>query len=142
MDSVGLRVQAPLLSGLFAAVRGGLGARVPFLWIGDLARPDGWLVSLVALLAGAVFTIPRQQPSPGAPNATALVLLGVVATLVFIWSTSSAVALSVGAGSLVSGVQGLLLSRDRAGARRRLTCACGPLILHMSHATTVRHTGP
>ncbi|CAN5754316.1 hypothetical protein BH11GEM1_BH11GEM1_04600 [soil metagenome] len=113
---VGLLVQAPLLSGLFAAVRSGLGARVPFLWIGDLARPDGWLVGLVALLAGAVFAIPRQQPSPGAPNAPAMVLLGVVATLVFIWSASSAVALSVGTGSLVSGLQGMLLSRDRARA--------------------------
>lgn len=114
---VGLLVQAPLLSGLFAAVRSGLGARVPFLWIGDLARPDGWLVGLVALLAGAMFAIPRQQPPPGAPSASAMVVLGVVATLVFIWTASSAVALSVGAGSLVSGVQGLLLARDRVRER-------------------------
>lgn len=113
----GLVVQAPLLSGLFAAVRGGLGARVPFLWIGDLARPDGWLVGLVALLAGAMFAIPRQQSSPGAPSASAMVVLSIVATLVFIWTASSAVALSVGAGSLVSGVQGVLLARDRARAR-------------------------
>ena len=113
---VGLLVQAPLLSGLFAAVRGGLGARVPFLWIGDLARPDGWLVGLVALLTGAMFAIPRQPPSPGAPSASAMALLGIVGTLVFMWSASSTVALSVGAGSLVSGIQGWLLSRDRARA--------------------------
>ena len=42
---VGFLVQAPLLGGLFAAVRGGLGARTRFLWIADLSRPDALLVS-------------------------------------------------------------------------------------------------
>ena len=111
---VGLIVQTPLLGGLFAAVRGGLGARVPFLWIGNLARPDALLVSVVALLAGAVFAIPRPQSAPGAPTTPAMMLLGVIATLVFLWSASSAVALSVGAGSLVSGLQNWMLARDRA----------------------------
>ena len=110
---VGFLVQAPLLGGLFAAVRGGLGARVPFLWIGNLARPDALLVSVVALLAGAVFAIPRPQSTPGAPTSLSMVVIGMVATLVFIWSASSAVALSVGAGSLVSGLQNWLLARDR-----------------------------
>lgn len=109
----GLLVQAPLLGGLFAAVRGGLGARVPFLWVANLARPDALLVSVVALLAGAVFAIPRPPSTPGSPTTPAMVLLGMVATLVFIWSASSAVALSVGAGSLVSGIQNVLLARDR-----------------------------
>jgi len=111
---VGLIVQTPLLGGLFAAVRGGLGARVPFLWIGNLARPDALLVSVVALLAGAVFAIPRPQSTPAALTTPTMMLLGMIATLVFIWSASSAVALSVGAGSLVSGLQNVLLARDRA----------------------------
>lgn len=111
---VGLIVQAPLLGGLFAAVRGGLGARVPFLWIGNLARPDALLVSVIALLAGAVFAIPRPQAASGAPTTPTMMLLGMIATLVFIWSASSAVALSVGAGSLVSGLQNWMLARDRA----------------------------
>ena len=110
---VGLLMQAPLLGGLFAAVRGGLGAHVPFLWIGNLARPDALLVSVVALLAGAVFAIPRPQATPGAPTTPTMMLLGMAATLVFIWSASSAVALSVGAGSLVSGLQNWMLARDR-----------------------------
>ena len=113
---VGLIVQTPLLGGLFAAVRGGLGARVPFLWIGNLARPDALLVSVVALLAGAVFAIPRPQSTPGTPTTPTMMLLGMVATLVFIWSASSAVALSVGAGSLVSALQNWILARDRARA--------------------------
>lgn len=111
---VGFIVQTPLLGGLFAAVRGGLGARVPFLWIGNLARPDALLVSVVALLAGAVFAIPRPQSTPGTPTTPTMMLLGMIATLVFIWSASSAVALSIGAGSLVSGLQNWMLARDRA----------------------------
>ena len=113
---VGLLVQTPLLGGLFSAVRGGLGARVPFLWIGNLARPDALLVSVVALLAGAVFAIPRPQSTPGAPTTPTMMLFGMIATLVFIWSASSAVALSVGAGSLVSGLQNWMLARDRRRA--------------------------
>ena len=113
---VGLLVQAPLLGGLFSAVRGGLGARVSFLWIGDLARADAALVALVTLLAGAVFAIVRPTATVGAPNNLAMVLVGMGATLFFIWSASSAVALSVGAGTLVSGVQNWMLARDRAPA--------------------------
>src|SRR5262249_44155320 len=57
-----LLVQAPLLSGLFAAVRGGLGARVRFLWIADLAQPNPLLVALVAFLTGLAILLP-QLPS-------------------------------------------------------------------------------
>lgn len=71
-------------------------------------------MSVVALLAGAVFAIPRPQSTPAALTTPTMMLLGMIATLVFIWSASSAVALSVGAGSLVSGLQNALLARDRA----------------------------
>ena len=110
---VGMMVQLPLLSGLFAAVRAGLGDRVRFLWVVDLARPDGLLVAVVALLtAGSMLVAPRP---PAASNASLLVFLtlGVGGTLFFLWSASSAVALSVGAGSLVSALQNWLLLRDR-----------------------------
>ena len=53
----GIAVQFPLLSGLFAAVRRGLGSKVRFLWVPDLARPDALLVlGVVAAtaLGGAV----------------------------------------------------------------------------------------
>ena len=111
--AVGLLLQMPLLGGLFAAVRGGLGARVPFMWIGNLARPDALLMSVVALLGGALLAMPRPQGAPAGPSAVVLFALGVGGTLFFLWSASSAVALSVGAGTLVSGLQGWLLARDR-----------------------------
>src|SRR5476649_1027250 len=111
---VGLLVQLPLLSGLFAVVRSGLGARVRFLWIGDLARPDSLLLAVVSLLTGVVMLVPRPQGASAPPSLVVPLLLGVGGTLFFLWSASSAVALSVGAGSLVSGLQSWLLSRDRA----------------------------
>jgi hypothetical protein len=40
------------------------------------------------------------------------VLISVGATLAFLWTASSAVALSVGAGSMVSALQSWLLSRE------------------------------
>lgn len=108
---VSMAVQFPVLGGLFAAVRNGLGAKVPFLWIADLARPDGvLLLGIAALTALGVLSGPS---TPGqTPNQTSLVVLSVVGTVAFLWSMSSAVALSVGAGSLVSVLQNWLLARD------------------------------
>jgi YidC/Oxa1 family membrane protein insertase len=110
---VGLLVQLPLLSGLFAAARAGLGARVRFLWVGNLALPDPLLIVVVTILtAGAMMLGPRPPGAMGASNAIVLALLGVGGTVLFLWSASSAVALSLGAGSLVSGFQSWILARD------------------------------
>ena len=118
---IGIAVQLPLLSGLFAAVRAGLGARVRFLWIGNLALPDALLIALVtALSAGSMLLLPRPAAANGASYTTAMVLLGGGATLIFLWSASSAVALSLGAGSLVSGLQSWILARE---ARRSAAAA-------------------
>ena len=53
---IGIAIQIPLLSGLLAAVRKGLGAKVRFLWIPDLARPEGTvLLGVTALSAWVAF---------------------------------------------------------------------------------------
>ncbi len=111
---LGFLVQAPLLGGLFAAVRSGLGARARFLWIADLSRPDSLLVGVVALLTGAIVSIPGLQSGANAPSTVLALALGIGGTMFFLWSASSAVALSFGAGSLVSGVQNWLISRESA----------------------------
>jgi membrane protein insertase Oxa1/YidC/SpoIIIJ len=115
----GLLVQAPVLSGLFAAVRKGLGAKVRFLWVPDLARPEGLLLlGVTALSAAVASTSPTAPGQTSAP--TPVIVASVVATLVFLWAASSAVALSVGAGSFVSLLQNWLLARD---ARREQASA-------------------
>ncbi|MFL5416108.1 MAG: YidC/Oxa1 family membrane protein insertase [Myxococcales bacterium] len=108
---VGLAIQFPILGGLFSAVRNGLGAKVRFLWVGDLARPDGvLLLGVAALTAWGISTAPT---TPGqTAGQTPLLVISVLGTVAFLWSASSAVALSFGAGSLVSVLQNWLLSRD------------------------------
>lgn len=112
---VSAAIQLPLLGGLFAAVRNGLGAKVRFLWIADISRADAVLVTLVAALGGLSSWM---NPAPaGAPMGSRVVALAVMGgTLMFLWSASSAVALSVGAGSAVSLFQNWLLRRDAARA--------------------------
>jgi YidC/Oxa1 family membrane protein insertase len=103
-------IQFPLLGGLFAAVRGGLGAKVRFLWIADLSRGDILLTSIVVSLAGISSTItPANQPA-GPSRAMAFMVMAL--TLSFLWSASSAVALSFGAGSAVAALQNWLLRRE------------------------------
>ena len=108
---VSLAVQFPVLGGLFAAVRNGLGAKVRFLWIADLARPDGALLLGIAALTALGLSVAPTTPGQ-TPSQTSIMVLSVVGTVAFLWSMSSAVALSVGAGSLVSVLQSWLLARD------------------------------
>ncbi len=107
-----LLVQTPLLGALYAAVRGGLGARVRFLWIADLAASNGPLLGVVALVTGAVIAASTPASRGASAGAVIPIFVGIVGTLAFLWSASSAVVLSVGAGSLVSGLQAWILARD------------------------------
>lgn len=110
---IGMLVQAPILFGLFAAVRNGLGSRVQFLWIADLARAD---VGLTVVVTGLTAASAAIMPSTASQPVAIAAMIGIVAvgTLMFLWSTSSAVALYAGAGSLVSVLQSwLLLHRTR-----------------------------
>ena len=104
-------VQLPMLSGLFAAVRTGLGARVRFLWIGDLSRPDLILLGIIAgATAMAYSTTPVVAGQTRAPGA--LWMLSVTLTVGFLWTASSAVALSMGAGSMVTLLQNWMVARE------------------------------
>jgi YidC/Oxa1 family membrane protein insertase len=112
-------IQLPLLGALFSAVRSGLGDRVRFLWIIDLSRVDALLVAVATSLAGFAAAFAAAVPaSPAAPRFLALMVAG--GTLIFLWSASSAVALSVGTGSAVSILQNWLVRRD---ARRAAAAA-------------------
>ena len=108
---IGFAIQMPILGGLLAAVRKGLGAKVRFLWIPDLARPDGAL--LLGVTALSAWMASSTPPAPGQTTTpTAVVVIAVSLTLVFLWSASSALAVSMGASSLVSLLQNWLLARD------------------------------
>jgi len=113
---VGMAIQLPVLGGLFAAVRTGLGAKVRFLWVSDLARPDGVLLLIAtALTAWGISSAPN--PPGQTANQTPMLVVGVLLTAAFLWTASSAVALSAGAGSLVTVLQNWLVSRDAMKTR-------------------------
>ena len=113
---VGFAIQMPLLGGLFAAVRNGLGAKVRFLWVADLARPDlTVLLGIAALTAWGVSSSPT--PSTQTSQQNMMMLAAVGATMFFLWSASAAMALSVGAGSAVSVLQNWILNREAAKQR-------------------------
>jgi YidC/Oxa1 family membrane protein insertase len=105
-------IQLPLLGGLFAAVRSGLGTKIRFLWIADLTRGDILLTSIVVGLSGvANALLPSTSGSMDSSRVMLFTVMGL--TLMFLWSASSAVALSVGAGSAVSALQNWLMRHDR-----------------------------
>jgi YidC/Oxa1 family membrane protein insertase len=104
-------IQLPLLGALFAAVRSGLGVGVRFLWIDNLSRANGVLLLLVAGMSAAAASVAPTTPG-SAITPRVMSLLAAGATLAFLWSASSTVALSVGAGSAVSALQNWLLRRE------------------------------
>lgn len=108
---LGILVQWPLMAALYGAVRKGLGARVSFLWVTDLARPDRWLVTVATLLAaGASASLMPAGSAKG--TAGTMVMLSTVMTFGFLWFASSTIAISYGAGSVVALLQGWLVRRE------------------------------
>ena len=104
-------IQLPLLGALFSAVRSGLGAGVRFLWIDNLSRANGVLLLVVAGMSAVAASVAPTTPA-SAITPRLMSLLAAAATLAFLWSASSTVALSVGAGSAVSALQNWLLERE------------------------------
>ena len=103
-------IQMPLLAGLFAAVRNGLGAKVRFLWVADLSRGDILLTSIAVGLSGIASSI--MPVAPGSTGTRLMTFAFMALTLMFLWSASSAVAISVGAGSALAALQNFLLRRS------------------------------
>ena len=105
----GSLLQAPVLVGLFGAVRKSLSTlAVPqgFLWVKDLARPDlamGVVASLLVGLGSLALSHPNQPKWALA--------LPVVATFIMGMTLSSGFALYLGSSGMVASLQGLLLRR-------------------------------
>src|SRR6184192_1359903 len=106
-------VQLPVLAGVYAAVRQGLGAAGSFLWISNLLRSDVWLALAVALLSALVAYVGRAGRAGQASGSTTAVWLSAGFVLLAAWRASAALVLSWGAGSLGTLVQGFLLRRTR-----------------------------
>ncbi|HEY8149495.1 MAG TPA: membrane protein insertase YidC [Vicinamibacteria bacterium] len=108
---VGTAIQAPIVLGLFAAIRRGLAAGGRFLWIKDLSRPDAalaWCCALVTALSVTLGpTLPAAQRLPA-------ILVPAVLTVVFLSRVAAGVSVYTLASGLVGLVQAMLVRRRAA----------------------------
>lgn len=105
-------LQAPVLAGIYGAVRRGLGVGASFLWITDLARPDALLaLAVAALTASATFLGVKAGPQPH--QAAAQATISGLITLLFFGRASSALLLSWTGSALGNVAQALVLWRGR-----------------------------
>lgn len=98
-------VQLPIGAALYQAVAG-VGPRLRFLWVADLARPDAALAAIAALVAAAAMSIGGQSGNRGAVAISALV------TLYIAWRMTASVALYWVASGSVGVVQAIVLRRS------------------------------
>src|SRR5689334_7951666 len=101
-------VQLPVGAALYQAFARGLGPKLSFLWVGDLARPDAILAGVAASLAGLAAGLGTTSSHRSA------VAISATITLLIAWRLSASVALYWIASSGVGAVQALVLRRGRA----------------------------
>ena len=93
-------VQLPVGAALYQAFARGLGPKLSFLWVGDLARPDAILAGVAASLAGLAAGLGTTS------SHRSTVAISATITLLIAWRLSASVALywiaSSGVGSLPS----------------------------------------
>jgi YidC/Oxa1 family membrane protein insertase len=106
LSILGGLIQAPILIGLFTAIKRGLGSGGPFLWIADISKPDLWLTLLVAALTYVANAINPNLPEQAR---TLMILLPTVLTLVFLWQLAAGLGLYWATSNIVTIFQVLIL---------------------------------
>lgn len=104
-------IQLPIGAALYQAFSKGLGPRLSFLWIPDLARPDALLAVVAAALAGLVTSVGMTT------NNRSATALAAVVTLVIAWRLTASVALYWVASNGVGVAQAVLLRRSTSEQR-------------------------
>lgn len=98
-------IQLPIGAAMYQAFASGLGPKLSFLWIGNLARPDVMLAGIAASLAGLAAGLSTNANSRGA------IVASVTVTFILAWRLSASVALYWIASNGVGAVQALALRR-------------------------------
>jgi YidC/Oxa1 family membrane protein insertase len=104
-------VQLPVGAALYQAFARGLGPKLGFLWVSDLARPDAILAGVAASLAGLAAGLSTSSSHRSA------VAISATITLIIAWRLSASVALYWIASSGVGAMQALVLRRTPAASR-------------------------
>jgi YidC/Oxa1 family membrane protein insertase len=101
-------VQAPLVGGIYAAIRQSVAGAGSFLWIARLTRPDVWLAILVTFLSCAAIAL---NPTMSEQARTAMHWLPVIVTFLVTWHLSAGLCLYWAGASGVGVLQAALLRR-------------------------------
>ena len=103
---LGVLVQAPVILGLFTAIKRGIGAGKRFLWISDLAKPDFLLVVIAGVLT---YISAAVSPGLSAQNKILYVLFPAILTVFFLWRMAAGVSLYWTTFSIVGIFEKILL---------------------------------
>lgn len=111
----GLAAQAPIFFALLGAIRRGVAKASRFLWIRDLARPDGLLLGITSAVIALSAVL--------APNVTAqqrpvLFVVSVALTMVLMWKVAAGVTIYTLTSSGVGMLQTALMRRQARRASR------------------------
>ena len=112
---VGNLVQMPVLFALFEAVRQSVRPGGACFWIGNIAKPDFLLATVVAAITCA--TAALGTGSTDQPH-TIFIVLPTVLTFFFLLRMSAGVGLYWGTSSLFGLIQSVILRRERVAAER------------------------
>lgn len=107
---VGALVQAPILLGLFSAVRGCVAAGGRFLWIRNIARPDFLLTIAVTALTYATAALGATSTDQ---NKALMIAFPTIVTFLVLSKLSAGIGLYWGVSGLVSLLQAAIIRRER-----------------------------
>jgi YidC/Oxa1 family membrane protein insertase len=107
-------VQAPLVGGIYAAIRQSVAGAGSFLWVARLTRPDVWLAIFVTLLSCAAIAL---NPTMSEQARTAMHWLPVIVTFLVTWHLSAGLCLYWAGASGVGVFQAALLRRRVARSK-------------------------
>ena len=105
--------QAPIFLGVFSAVRRGIANASRFLWIKDLARPDGILLAICAAVMGFSAAL---APNVSAQQRPMIFAITAILTVVFLAKMAAGITLYSIASGAVGTLQAVLVRRH---AKRR-----------------------
>lgn len=112
---IGSIAPLPLFGLVYGAIRGSLTASSAFLWIKNLASPDGWLTLAILLLTGlSTYFLPSNSEH----MRTAMVAIQVTVTFLIVWKLAAGLGLYWASSSLVGLFQAVWLrQRYESGSR-------------------------
>lgn len=106
LSFIGAAIQAPIVLGLYSAIRKGIGAGGSFLWIADLAKPDFILTAIIGFLTCIIMA---AGPDIAGQNKTVSIIVSTAITMFITWQMAAGIGLYWAASSSVGIAEKIIL---------------------------------